>query len=81
MNGVYRLDGFEFNNQFFSNEIVESRIAGDLCFVLDNDWLLPLKRNITQIELDRQGFFINRFQETGSKYPMHFDSRPNNLAG
>ena len=73
------LDGFYFNDKLSTNQEIESRIADYLAFELQNNRLLPLIRNVSQIELDGERLFIYRFQKSRPKNSMNFNSSTDNL--
>jgi hypothetical protein len=74
-----RFNGFYFDHKFSADQEVEPRVADDPAFELQHYWLLSFIWDVSQIKLNGERLFVNRFQESRTKNAMNFDSSTNYL--
>ena len=70
MNRCQRLDGLQLDDKTIGNQQVEATFTDSVPVVLDSDWNLPPKLDISQSELHAQSVLMDRLQESRPKNPM-----------
>ena len=78
MDGEELVDGFELDQDFvFDDEVgAETTIEGEV-FVADGDFFLRGYRKTSIGEFECEALFINRFEQSRPKFPVHRDGRAN----
>ena len=76
------VDGFEFKENFILDDQVgaEAAIEGEV-LIADGDFFLRGNGKTSIGEFECEALFINRFEQSRSKFPVHGDSTSNNRLG
>jgi len=69
VNRCQRLDGLQLDDKTIGSQQVEATFTDSVPLVLDSDWNLPRKLDISQSELHAQSVLMDRLQESRPKNP------------
>ncbi len=81
MDRQYRIDGFDFDNNFRSNQQIKSISRVDaFAFIDDRQHNLPLHRKPSTGQFMRKTMFISTLQQSRPEKPVHLQASIYNLA-
>lgn len=82
MDRLDTIDRFDLNNDEIRDQQIDSIPGIQLqSLVADGQLQLPLKRDLLQTQLSTQAEFVGRFEKAGTKGPVYFNGRSDNLFG